>query len=351
MKKNSRRAWFDYKMESLRYGLYSRRMPLVLLFNVLLVVLVGSFLLLVLERDHNPGINTYWDAIWCMFVSMATIGYGDVVPVTGGGKVIVVISMILGIGALSTYITTLASRRVAKTRRRYSGLQGKTNSKDHIVICGWNSRGAHVVERLLQELADDYRSIVLLADLEDNPVEDDHVFFFRGSPASESDLKRVNISAASSAILLADESKGGSSEDIDSRTVLAALTIRALNPTLKMTAEVQNPENVGHLNLAKVGEILDSDVLLGNLIARSTLSYGLIGIVTEMVTRKDDMRIFSQPVGGDLAGKSSEEAAEALREKHSGRLIGTMTAEGFISYDQPYSLKEGDQLLIMGYTE
>lgn len=345
------KAWWYYKRESVRYGLYNKRLPLFLLFNVLLVVLIGSLLLFVTEKNHNPEIATYWDAIWCMFVSMATIGYGDVVPITAPGKVIVVICMILGIGALSTYITTLATRRAAKTKRRYSGMQGKTKSKDHVVICGWNSRGAYVVERLVDDLASAHRSLVLLADLEDSPVDDERVFFFRGSPSSENDLKRANISEASAAVLLADESKGGSPEDIDSRTVLAALTIRALNPTLKMTAEVINPENIGHLNLAKVGEILDSDVLLGNLIARSALNYGLIGIVTDMVTRKQDMRIFSLPVKADLAGKSCEEAAASLRDKHSGRLIGTMSGEGFVSYDEPYTLKEGDQLLIMGYTE
>lgn len=346
-----KRTWFTYKRESMRYGLYSNRLPLVLLFNVLLIVVAGSLLVFLLERNHNPEINGYWDAVWCMFVSMATIGYGDVVPITTGGKVVVVVSMILGIGALSTYITTLATRRAAKTRRRYSGLQGKTNSKDHVVICGWNSRGSYVVGRLVDELAADYRSLVVLADLEDTPIDDERVFFFRGSPSSETDLKRVNISAAASAILLADESRGGSPEDIDSRTVLAALTIRALNPDLKMTAEVINPENINHLNLAKVGEILDSDELLGNLIARSALNYGLIGIVTDMVTRKEDMHIFSLPVDKQLAGRPSDEAMVSLREKHSGRLIGTMSGDDFISYDQPYLLKEGDQLLVMGYSK
>jgi voltage-gated potassium channel len=343
--------WLRYKRDTYRYGLYNRRLPLVLFLNVTMVILLGSLLLEIFEKGINPGINNYWDAAWCMFVSMATIGYGDIVPITVAGRIVVLISMVLGIGALSTYITTLATRRVAKTKRRYSGLQGKTKSSNHVIVCGWNSRGAHVVEKLGAELAGQYRPIVLLADLEEKPVEDEGVFFFRGSPASETDLRRANIAEAASAILLADEAKGGTAEDIDSRTVLTALTIRALSPTVKMTAEILRPENINHLKLADVDEILDSDMVLGNLIARSALHSGLISIVTEMVAGKENMHIFSRPVGEDMAGKTNDDVVSILRERGGGKLIGTITSAGFISYDQPYTIKRDDHLLMLAEEE
>jgi voltage-gated potassium channel len=344
---NEQNTWLEYKLQSFRYGMYSRRLPFLLLLNVVLVIFFGSLLLFLLERNINPEIHDLWDAAWCMFVSMATIGYGDVVPVTVGGQITVLVCMIIGIGALSTYITTLATRRVSKTKRRYSGLQGKTNSTNHIVVCGWNSRGPHVIDRLKLELANERRRVVLLADLEESPLEDDTVFFFQGSPSNEADLRRVNIEQAASAVLLADDTRGGSQDDIDSRTVLAALTIRALNQTVNMTAEILQPENIGHLKLARVGEVLDSDVVLGNLIARSALHYGLIGIVTEMVTRKEDMSIYSLPVEEQMMGKSSDEIMSLLQERNAGKLIGVVTPSGFKSYDQPHKMREGDQLLLI----
>lgn len=343
--------WLRFKRETYRYGLYNRRLPLILLFNVVLVIFFGSLLLEIFEKGRNPAILNYGDAVWCMFVSMATIGYGDIVPITVAGRVVVLISMILGIGALSTYITALATRRVAKTKRRYSGLQGKTKSSNHVVVCGWNSRGAHVIERLEVELAGQHRPIVILADLEEKPVEDEKVFFFKGSPASETDLRRANVAEAASAILLADESKGGTPEDIDSRTVLTALTIRALSPTLKMTAEILLPENISHLKLADVDEILDSDMVLGNLLARSSLHSGLITIVSEMVSGKESMHIFSRPVGEDMAGKTNEDVIAMLLKRGGGKLIGVITSAGFITYDQPYTVKPEDHLLMLAEQE
>ncbi len=117
-----------------------------------------------------------------------------------------------------------------------------------------------------------------------------------------------------------------------------------------MTAEILQPENINHLKLARVGEVLDSDVVLGNLIARSALHYGLIGIVTELVTRKEDMRIFSMPVSEDMVGRSSEEIVPLLHERHTGKLIGFMTGSGFKSYDQPHVVQEGEQLLLIAET-
>jgi voltage-gated potassium channel len=344
-------AWLSYKRESFRYGLYSKRLGMMLLINLTLTVFIASLLILLFEKRVNPDIKTYWDAIWLVFISLATIGYGDIVPVTAGGKLVIFGLMIVGVGTISAYVAGLATRRVARAKRRYNGLEGKTKSSDHVVICGWNSRGPYVIERLKSEMQNEHRPIILLADLNEKPLEDEYIFFFQGSPVSETDLRRTNIAAARSAILLADDTKGGTPEDIDSRTVLTALTIRALSPTLKMTAEVLKPENINHLKLAEVEEILDSDMVLGNLIARSALHYGLIGVVTEMVTRKENMRIFSIPVEEGMAGKSSEEIVDRLRDSGGGKLIGIITQDGFISYDQPYTVKPEDRLLMIAEQE
>lgn len=340
-------GWLEYRLQSLRYGLYTRRLPMLLLLNVVLVVIIGSAVLFLLERKVNPGIHNFGSAVWCMFVSMATIGYGDVAPVTAGGRATIIVCMVIGIGALSTYITTLATLRVSRTKRRYSGLQGNISISNHVVVCGWNSRGPHVLARLRTDLGEERRRVVILADLEESPLEDEAVFFFRGSPASEADLHKVSIEGAGSVILLADEARGGSQDDIDSRTVLAALTIRALNDEVRMTAEVLRPENISHLSLARVDEVLDSDVVLGNLIARSALHHGLIGIITEMVVRKEDMGIYSLPVDGDMLDKSTFELAPLLREREAGRLIGVVTSDGFKAYDQPHRMAEGDRLLLL----
>ena len=337
----------SFRRESLRYGVLTKRAGFLLFANLCTIIFLGSLLEFLMERGSNPAIHSYWNALYMVIITLATVGYGDVVPVTGGGRVTIIIILLFGVVTLSAFITLLATRRAKKTRRRYAGLQDIIKSKGHIVVCGWNPRGRYVINRLKDELEKKHTQIVLLCDLEENPVEDDYVFFLRGNPVSEADLQRANVAEARTAILLADESKGGSSGDVDARTVLTALTIRDFNPEVKMTAEVLGPENVHHLVLVGVGEILDTNSFLGNLIARSALRYGLINTVSDMVAREADTHVFTIPAGGDMLGKTRQEIEDEMRLKHSARMLAIATVEGFRSYDQDYRVVEGDNLLVI----
>jgi len=74
----------------------------------LLVLVVGSLLFFLVERGVNPEVPNYESAIWYSFVSMATVGYGDIVPITVPGRIIGVIIILTGMGYVSLVTATLA---------------------------------------------------------------------------------------------------------------------------------------------------------------------------------------------------------------------------------------------------
>jgi voltage-gated potassium channel len=84
------------------------------LFRVLIAalgtLLVGSWLVLLFE-EHAPGsnIHNYPDALWWAIVTVTTVGYGDRFPVTGGGRAVAVVLMLVGIGLIGTLTATVAS--------------------------------------------------------------------------------------------------------------------------------------------------------------------------------------------------------------------------------------------------
>jgi voltage-gated potassium channel len=84
------------------------------LFRVLLVaaglLFVGSWLVMLSERDA-PGANIhdYGSALWWGIVTMTTVGYGDKFPVTGLGRGVAVVLMLVGIGLLGVITATVAS--------------------------------------------------------------------------------------------------------------------------------------------------------------------------------------------------------------------------------------------------
>lgn len=48
-----------------------------------------------------------WDSIWLSFVTSATVGYGDIIPMTIAGRIIAIILMLAGVGLISTLTSTL----------------------------------------------------------------------------------------------------------------------------------------------------------------------------------------------------------------------------------------------------
>lgn len=85
----------------------------------LLVIIVGALLFFYFESPVNSTVSTPNDALWFMIVTMTTVGYGDIVPRTGFGRMIAVIAMITAIlfASLITATTTSALMEKFRTER------------------------------------------------------------------------------------------------------------------------------------------------------------------------------------------------------------------------------------------
>ena len=97
----------------LKKALYaSRRKILVFLFVVLsLVVIIGSLIYLI--EDEENGFTSIPRSVYWAIVTLTTVGYGDISPVTGPGQFLAAIVMILGysIIAVPTGIVTVEFSR------------------------------------------------------------------------------------------------------------------------------------------------------------------------------------------------------------------------------------------------
>ncbi len=98
-----------------------------MLFVLVAAVILGS-LMYSIEGNVNPAFKSIPSGIYWAVVTMTTVGYGDVAPVTAGGRFLAVAVMLLGysIIAVPTGIVageTIAEHRRPKNRRRKSAIE------------------------------------------------------------------------------------------------------------------------------------------------------------------------------------------------------------------------------------
>ena len=72
------------------------------------VVLLGSLAAYEAEHATNKEFATVGDALWWGIVTLTTVGYGDIVPITTAGRVAGVAIMFTGIGVLGVLAGSLA---------------------------------------------------------------------------------------------------------------------------------------------------------------------------------------------------------------------------------------------------
>ncbi|HEY5833627.1 potassium channel family protein [Streptomyces sp.] len=97
------------RREQARLSLYGRVIAYAGL-SALLLGFAGSLAVYQQER-YAPGatIRTFGDSVWWTCSTLTTVGYGDVVPVTGGGRTIAVVVMFLGLALLGAVTGSFSS--------------------------------------------------------------------------------------------------------------------------------------------------------------------------------------------------------------------------------------------------
>lgn len=95
-----------------------------------LLVLVSSLAVFDAERDA-PGslITSCGEAVWWACVTVTTVGYGDVYPVTFGGRCIAVAMMVCGIALLGTITAVIASWMVEQVRAQEDASEAATRTQ------------------------------------------------------------------------------------------------------------------------------------------------------------------------------------------------------------------------------
>jgi len=273
----------------------------------------------------QANIHGFWEGIWWAIVTITTTGFGDRYPVTNGGRFLAILVMFGGIGLISILTATISSYFVESRLRKGQGLD-KIKLKGHIVICGWNFNVDMIIQTLEAEI--DYPSVVLVNNANTTQMDeftrsftDAEVRFVSGDYSQDSVLEKASIGDAVCVILVADSSELTANK-ADEKTIITALTIKNMNPKIRLYAHVVDPDNVIHLQRAKADDVVISDKYSGFLLAKHVTNPGVPRVVDELLTYTFGNEIVRLSIPEDLVGRTFIELSEYFKVHENAILIG-----------------------------
>jgi voltage-gated potassium channel len=317
---------------------------------ILLVLALSSLGVLFFEYRANRSFSNLGDAIWWTLVTAATVGYGDKVPLTTGGKLVAVLVMLFGVGLLGMITGRIASWLVEWKIKEGSGLADQKKAKSHFIICGWKNEMVPVLEDILkvnQRLSDE--DIVLVSMVEPAEVENlrshpnlQNVRFVRGDYVEENVLQRANINRAAKVLVLADSSINASAQEVDSRTVMTVLTIKTISKDIYTCVELIDAKFKRYLENVNCDEIILSREYNRILLANATAASGIAHIVHGLL-HADTGRLVTKNFPVHFVGDTFASLSDYFTEVENSILIGMLENTGNIFQRKREALREAQK--------
>jgi len=222
-----------------------------------IVIFVSSVLIYVMEANNpSSSINTLYESFYWSIVTISTVGYGDITPVTEAGKLVAIVVIISGIAVLAftTSIVVSAFDEKLDQIRETKTVDDISKTEQLYIICGYENVAQEVAKQLLKNC-----SVVVLDEdpLRIKQAKMDGLEALNYDPGIIESYKklRIDMNTQVKAVLCLRES--------DVENVYTTLTVRSINKDVYILSLLKNDIHRNKLSFAGVNEILYAKELVG----------------------------------------------------------------------------------------
>lgn len=287
--------------------------------------------------EKNRSMYSIGDSYWYFLFAFIT-GVVRFSPVTFWGRAITLISSIVRICLYGTILAKVSSVFINFQNQRDKGLTKLKNLTKHFLLCGWKPDMETIIQAVLaanEDLTPD--QIVLINEAPQDQIAQmrSHIAYkelnyISGDFSNEEVLKKAAIGKASRALIISDQSKGGTQLEIDSRAVLAVLAIKNLNPSIYVAAEIFDAKFESHLNMAHCDEIILTTEYEHNLLATASSGKGFSNVIRALIGIDSNSGVTVENIPPKFLGKTYGEfaAEQNLDSTKKSLLIGLLLNTG-----------------------
>jgi len=308
---------------------------------VMLLIVIGTV------GFHYIEEWTYLDSLYMTIITLATVGFREVAPLTPWGKMFTIVLIVLGVTMVFWVLTSLIQLTVgeqiwhALARKRMEERIAKLS--DHFIICGFGRMG--------QQISRDFtRHKTAFCVIELNPEQLPRLVawkipFVEGNASEDRVLIAAGIKRARGLVTVAAS---------DAENIFITLSARVLNPKLYIVARSILEENEDKIRRAGADRVMSPYVLGGRRMAEAALHPQVIDFLDTTLHTEDldlEMQGIAVEEGSRFAGCTLQGCAirrttgvTVLAIKRSdGQLLGNPSPET--------SIRNGDTLIALGRPE
>jgi voltage-gated potassium channel len=268
---------------------------------IALSVVLLNWLIVLLEsdgyRDAVDGDVSVVDALYYTTVTLTTTGYGDITPVTTTARlinalVVTPMRLLFVLVLVGTTIQVLTQR----SRDDFKIARWRSQVKDHIVVCGYGTKGRSAVRALLER--GHSREEIVVVDQDMNAVSDATAagfFAVHGSTTSDEVLREAVVDKARTVIVAVNR---------DDTAALTTLTVRQLARNVKVVAAIREQENNDLVRQSGADSVITSSDAAGRLLGLATDVPRTVHVIEDLMTAGHGLDIEEREVSPDEAGKT-----------------------------------------------
>jgi len=310
--------------------------------TLLLAVLAGGTAGYMLVEGWNV-----WDAFYMTVTTVATVGYGEIHPLSPRGRLFTVALIFGGVGTALYTVTLLATmivegglHRRLEQRRAARMLE---HIKDHFIVCGYGRIGSIIAAELHQQG-------VPLAVIERDP-ERVRQAVDRGWLALEADASREEVLAKAGI----HRARGLiTAVGTDAENVFTVLTARVMRPDLFIIARVESDDAEHKLRRAGADRVISPYQIGATQMVQTALRPAVVDFF-HLATSSDRLDLSMEQVhikdDSPLANQTIVDAG--IRQRFGVIVVGIKRAGGGMDFNPPPEavMRSGDELVVLGRTE
>ncbi|RJP93495.1 MAG: potassium channel protein [Desulfobacteraceae bacterium] len=312
--------------------------------SILLIIVLGSLGYYILFNGHE----SFMDCLFMTVISLTTVGYGEVIAVTGNpvAQIFTMVLITFGMGIILYGISTLTAiliegelTQILRKRKMQKAIEKLSH---HYILCGGGETG----RPLLHELAKSQEPIVLIESdkkhidlsLEILP----ELLYIEGDATDDQNLIRAGIKDAAGIIIAIPW---------DRDNLYITMSARMLNPTIRIVTRMTDPKIEPKFRKAGADSVVSPNFIGALRMASEMIRPAAVDFLDQMLRSGDgNLRIHELKISphSPLAGKTILESG--LKSKFDLLVLGAKDAKGNITFNPPpdQTMDHQTTFIIMG---